>query len=295
MSGSLLLFLAGDTAWAAVNQFGWTPSALAVHSLGAVFLVAYTLLGAAALAPAMGEIGEPATARQPRLSPTLLGMLTTASLIAPCLLLIQAFRHRITDGVAIGVGSVALFLLVVTRMAQLLGQVEAQAGQLRQLSRVDELTGLPNRRAWSAELGGAIDRARRDRSLLAVAMIDLDHFKRFNDQFGHPAGDRLLKGLGAAWTDQLRAVDQLARYGGEEFILLLPGASLEEANRVVDRMRAATMAGQTFSVGIAMWDGDEVAGDLVVRADEALYQAKADGRDRTVVAVVKTTAPAAVR
>jgi PleD family two-component response regulator len=127
-------------------------------------------------------------------------MLTGATLIAPAILLGEAFdndlaRHRV---VAVAIGSVALFLLVVTRMAQLLRQVERQAGQLRVLAREDALTGLPNRRAWSDELPAAIERARRDAVPLSVAMIDLDHFKTFNDGFGHQAGDRLLKSAASA-------------------------------------------------------------------------------------------------
>jgi PAS domain-containing protein len=87
---------------------------------------------------------------------------------------------------------------------------------LRALASIDALTGLPNRRAWTVELPIALERARRDRVPLSIAMIDLDHFKRFNDEFGHPAGDRLLKGVAAAWKEQIRAVDLLARYAGEE-------------------------------------------------------------------------------
>jgi diguanylate cyclase (GGDEF)-like protein len=211
-------------------------------------------------------------------------LLTAASLIAPAILAYQVWHHQVTDGIAIVVGSVALFLLVVTRMAQLLRQIERQSRQLSELTRVDELTGLPNRRAWSTELPAAIERARRDRVELSIAMLDLDHFKRFNDEYGHQAGDRLLKGATAAWSAQLRAVDQLARYGGEEFIVLLPGATAELATGVLERLRASTPAGQTFSAGVATWDGSETSEDLIARADQALYQAKAAGRDRILVA-----------
>jgi diguanylate cyclase (GGDEF)-like protein len=178
----------------------------------------------------------------------------------------------------------ALFLLVVTRMAQLMRQIERQARQLSQLIRVDELTGLPNRRAWSVELPAAIERARRDQVALSVAMLDLDHFKHFNDEYGHQAGDRLLKSVASAWSGQLRAVDQLARYGGEEFIVLLPAADEELATSVLERLRGVRPAGQTFSAGVATWDGIETSEELIARSDEALYQAKAAGRDRIVVA-----------
>jgi diguanylate cyclase (GGDEF)-like protein len=119
---------------------------------------------------------------------------------------------------------------------------------------------------------------------LTVAMLDLDHFKRFNDEHGHQAGDRLLRSVTAAWSGKLRTVDQLARYGGEEFIVLLPGAGAELATTVLERLRSATPAGQTFSAGVATWDGTETSEELLARSDEALYRAKRTGRDRTVVA-----------
>jgi diguanylate cyclase (GGDEF)-like protein len=123
-------------------------------------------------------------------------------------------------------------------------------------------------------------------------MVDLDHFKRFNDEFGHQAGDRLLKAAAAAWREQLRAVDHLARYGGEEFILLLPAADTLAADAIVARLLAATPAGQTFSAGIATWDGAETSDELVARADAALYAAKKAGRNRWLVAATAVPADA---
>ena len=115
-------------------------------------------------------------------------------------------------------------------------------------------------------------------------MLDLDRFKRFNDEYGHQAGDRLLKTAAAAWSGQLRTVDHLARYGGEEFIVLLPTASAELATMVLERLRSATPAGQTFSAGVATWDRNETSEELIARADQALYEAKDAGRDRIQVA-----------
>jgi diguanylate cyclase (GGDEF)-like protein len=284
LAGALLLYLAGDATWAVINYVGLEPSPAAVKLLQINFLIAYVLFGAAGLHPSVREVGQRATQRTLRLSPALLALLTVASLIAPGILAYQVWRHQVTDGVAIVVGSMALFLLVVTRMAQLLRQIEKQSQQLSQLTRVDELTGLPNRRAWSAELPAAIERARRDRVPLSIAMLDLDRFKRFNDDYGHQAGDRLLKTATAAWAAQLRAVDQLARYGGEEFIALLPGATTELATGVLERLRPVTPAGQTFSAGVATWDGNETSEELIARADQALYQAKDAGRDRIHIA-----------
>jgi diguanylate cyclase len=284
MVASLLIFLGGDTAWTVITYFNWTTPPVVARLLGAVFLCAYACFGMAGLHPSMREVGQPAHARDVRLNPRLLGVLAAASLLAPGVLAFELARGRVTDGAAIVVGSVTLFLLVVTRMAQLLRRVEAQAVQLRELARVDELTGLPNRRAWAAELPRAMERSRRDGSALSIALLDLDHFKRFNDEFGHPAGDRLLKSASAAWRAALRASDELVRYGGEEFIILLPAADSREAAILIERLRPVTPAGQTFSAGVATWDTLETSDELVARVDQSLYHAKKQGRDRTSIA-----------
>jgi diguanylate cyclase (GGDEF)-like protein len=115
-------------------------------------------------------------------------------------------------------------------------------------------------------------------------MLDVDHFKQFNDSYGHPAGDRLLKEAAAVWQTHVRTVDHLARYGGEEFIVLLPDAGADQAQQILDRMRVATPLGQTFSAGIATWRPEESADELLARADAALYAAKHAGRNRIAVA-----------
>ncbi|MFL5894160.1 MAG: GGDEF domain-containing protein [Thermoleophilaceae bacterium] len=171
--------------------------------------------------------------------------------------------------------------LIATEAAVTLERVELLS-RLESIARTDDLTGLPNRRAWEEELPREVLRSRRDRRPLCVAMVDLDHFKRYNDERGHPAGDRLLKQAAAAWNDALRGTDILARYGGEEFALALPSCPPDEAMVVVERLRAATPEGETCSAGIASWDGDESAGSLLARADAALYEAKRRGRDRSV-------------
>jgi diguanylate cyclase (GGDEF)-like protein len=142
------------------------------------------------------------------------------------------------------------------------------------LAHTDELTGLPNRRAWNEELLRASARAERDGRPMAIAMLDLDRFKDYNDAHGHQSGDRLLKEAAAAWRAELREGDVLARYGGEEFAVALHHCALEEAREIVERMRGATPGGVTCSAGIASSDGSE-----------ALYEAKAAGRDRTVAGV----------
>jgi len=152
--------------------------------------------------------------------------------------------------------------------------------QLEGLARSDPLTGLANRRSWN----DAIASAMRDQTALCVAMIDLDHFKQYNDEYGHAAGDRLLKASAAAWRSHLRSDDVLARIGGEEFAVLLPRCSLTDAADVLERLRRATPSGVTASIGVAEILPDEDPNDLLARADAALYEAKSAGRDRLLAA-----------
>ncbi len=166
---------------------------------------------------------------------------------------------------------------VAIERADLLARLEAVA-------RTDDLTGLANRRAWDEHLPRELARAGREKRPLCVAMLDLDHFKEYNDERGHQAGDRLLKQVSAAWREMLRPSDLLARYGGEEFGLVLPNCPLPKGLDVVERLREYTVAGQTCSAGIAVWDGEETSESLVRRADSALYEAKNAGRDQSVTA-----------
>jgi diguanylate cyclase (GGDEF)-like protein len=147
-------------------------------------------------------------------------------------------------------------------------------------AQTDPLTGLPNRRAWDAQ----VKRRAADGSRMVIAMIDFDHFKTFNDTYGHPAGDRLLKATAAAWRDQLRGGDLLARLGGEEFGLLLPDCDAAVATEVTERLRSAVSDNWTCSAGIAVGEPGETPEALIARADRALYEAKAAGRDRTQLA-----------
>jgi diguanylate cyclase (GGDEF)-like protein/PAS domain S-box-containing protein len=154
--------------------------------------------------------------------------------------------------------------------------------KLESLALTDELTGLANRRAWDEGLERELARARRHSHRLCVAMLDLDHFKDFNDEHGHPAGDDLLREAAQAWQPLVRVTDLLARYGGEEFALAFPSWPMEPALTVVERLRAAMPRDQTCSAGLVVWDGEESGDELVARADAALYEAKRGGRDRTV-------------
>jgi diguanylate cyclase (GGDEF)-like protein len=125
-------------------------------------------------------------------------------------------------------------------------------------------------------------RRRRNEDPISIAILDLDHFKRFNDTRGHQAGDRLLVESAAAWRIALREGDVVARIGGEEFAILMLDATLEMARVAVERVRKATPEEQTTSAGLAEWDREEDVTSLLRRADDALYAAKREGRDRAV-------------
>jgi xylose isomerase len=124
-------------------------------------------------------------------------------------------------------------------------------------------------------------------ALMTVALLDLDHFKRFNDTSSHDAGDGLLRDAAAVWQQALREVDVLARWGGEEFVVLFPDTTPDVAALILDRPRMGTPLGQTCSVGVASIEraaeGDGLV-DAIRRADSALYEAKGTGRGRIVVA-----------
>ncbi len=167
---------------------------------------------------------------------------------------------------------------------RLFDQLRAHSSQLIVLIRTDPLTGVGNRRAWDEELEAALKRSEDEHSPLCVALIDVDHFKEFNDGRGHQAGDRLLKEITAGWRSQLRDGDTLARLGGDEFAIVLPGCPLDAAHRIMQRLWGDVPAGQTCSMGLAAWDWIESTADLIARADAALYEAKENGRNRIVVA-----------
>jgi diguanylate cyclase (GGDEF)-like protein/PAS domain S-box-containing protein len=166
---------------------------------------------------------------------------------------------------------------VASDLEELLHRVEA-------IARTDELTGMANRRAWDEELRRELARAARLGHRLCVVLLDLDHFKRFNDERGHQAGDALLRDAAIAWRMRIRVTDFIARYGGEEFALILPDCPPDEALTILERLRVSTPEGQTCSAGVAYWDGSESPETLVGRADKALYEAKRAGRDRIITA-----------
>jgi diguanylate cyclase (GGDEF)-like protein/PAS domain S-box-containing protein len=168
----------------------------------------------------------------------------------------------------------------VTELKQIEAEREELLGQVQDLARQDALTGLPNRRFLQELMPREMARARRSRSPLCLAIIDIDHFKSYNDTHGHLAGDEVLCACAREWDGALRGEDTLVRFGGEEFLVLLPETELEQAAEIVERLRRQTPMGQTCSAGLALWDRVESTDDLLRRADEALYLAKAGGRDQ---------------
>jgi diguanylate cyclase (GGDEF)-like protein/PAS domain S-box-containing protein len=168
----------------------------------------------------------------------------------------------------------------VTELKQIEAEREELLVKVQEMARHDSLTGLPNRRALEEQLPQAMARSRRDRSPLSVAILDIDHFKDYNDTHGHLAGDEVLRACARAWDSVLRAEDTIVRFGGEEFLVLLPGTSVEQAGEIIERLRMETPMEQTCSAGLAGWDYAESIDDLLGRADQALYLAKASGRNQ---------------
>jgi len=169
---------------------------------------------------------------------------------------------------------------------------QALLAHLEEIAQTDALTNLPNRRAWDEELVRAVARSCRIDEPLALAMVDVDDFKSFNDTFGHAAGDGFLAEAARCWRASLRVTDFLARYGGEEFAVLLPGCTCEQASALAERLRSETPGLLTCSIGVALFDGAEDPDSLVRRADAALYDAKRLGRDRVVTARPRSVPPA---
>ncbi len=175
-------------------------------------------------------------------------------------------------------------LQVLANAAQTQVALRRHVDELSALARTDALTGAANRRAMVEALERDLQRVTRSGGAMAVAMLDMDRFKAYNDRFGHPSGDLLLQRAATAWRGELRACDVLARWGGEEFCVLLSDCHAAGALEAVERLRTVVPGGQTCSIGVACWDGREDVQAIVGRADVALYDAKHAGRDRTVLA-----------
>jgi diguanylate cyclase (GGDEF)-like protein len=186
--------------------------------------------------------------------------------------------------------------LAMTLHAALVGLVVARlVSELQRLSRHDALTGLLNRRAMEEALNAQLKRSERTHEPFVVMMLDLDHFKRINDRYGHPVGDDALKHVAALLQSAMRASDSVGRFGGEEFVLLLSNTPMAQAEPVAEKIRdllhQSPLASSTesialsVSIGVAQWqeNGEDVS-RVLSRADAALFQAKVQGRNRVVAA-----------
>ena len=168
-------------------------------------------------------------------------------------------------------------------------ELKVAHAKIEELAQIDELTGLLNRRYVMRNLNEEMARAQRSGELCAVAIIDLDFFKRINDGFGHPAGDEVLRGFALTLAANVREVDRLGRYGGEEFLLVLPGSSKEQATTALERLRQIVAdldwssisdgLRVTMSAGVAQVRPHDAPDDILARADAALYRAKDVGRN----------------
>jgi diguanylate cyclase (GGDEF)-like protein len=175
----------------------------------------------------------------------------------------------------------------------LVAAVFARAQRARLLSNAlsrDSLTGLLKHADIKEQVAIELERALRGGSQASVVMLDIDHFKKVNDSYGHPAGDNVIRALANLLRQRLRRVDSLGRYGGEEFLAVLPECPPEQAQRIIDEIRQrfadlrfiveGTEFAVTLSAGISCTDADISASELLERADRALYAAKESGRDR---------------
>jgi diguanylate cyclase (GGDEF)-like protein len=194
-------------------------------------------------------------------------------------------------------------VLITTRVAQIVSSIRYKLEQSRQeladalakmqaMASHDELTGLANRRHMQSLLEEEVKRVRRQEQPMTVAILDLDHFKHINDTYGHQVGDEVLRHFADLASTALREVDILARWGGEEFLLLCPASTDIHAITGLNRLRTLLQNSSllpelpalkvTFSAGVAHYMDGEAIKETIARADKALYQAKANGRDRIV-------------
>ncbi len=160
-------------------------------------------------------------------------------------------------------------------------------GELQRIAQTDSLTGLLNRGAFEVVLSRDVRRCQRSGATLGVMLIDLDYFKQVNDSFGHAVGDRVLRCISTALVNRIRPSDVLSRYGGEEFVVLLRESGAEEAQSAAERIRADIETLEdlpeglslTASIGVAVSLPGESPDELLLRADEALYRSKREGRN----------------
>ncbi|TVQ20560.1 MAG: diguanylate cyclase [Leptolyngbya sp. DLM2.Bin15] len=210
--------------------------------------------------------------------------------------LLKAFELGAVDYVTKPFSSAELLARVRTHLElkHTRDQLQRVLSEVQRMATIDSLTGVLNRRCLFDIANREFERSQRYGSVFTLLMLDVDHFKRINDTYGHRVGDEVLKELTQAIQRSLRQVDQFGRYGGEEFVIVLPEIPLHLARQVGDRLRMLSSQlsvptkndpiSLTVSIGIAAYDPqDKAVEDIFERADRALYQAKAEGRDRCCV------------
>ena len=182
--------------------------------------------------------------------------------------------------------------------SSMVGELQRDMERIRQQAITDGLTGLANRKAFDEQMGRIVNDAKRDGEIFSLIMIDIDHFKSFNDKYGHQVGDQVLRLVAMTLISEVKGQDMAARYGGEEFAIILPGTNGNAASAAAENLRKAVEKkevinratdenlGQiTISLGVAQYyGGGETMEDLIRRADIALYQSKNKGRNQYTLA-----------
>lgn len=187
------------------------------------------------------------------------------------------------------------YIFIFRPMAQTItadrAALEALNRELERLASTDTLTGAFNRRRFQELATRECAAARRNGAMLSLVLLDIDHFKLFNDEHGHDTGDAVLREVAGVLRDNLRENDYLVRWGGEEFLIFAPGANANAGQALAEKLRARVAAHKvaglhdvTISVGVVTVDGSAVMDVAIRRADEALYRAKANGRNQVCIA-----------
>ncbi len=250
--------------------------------MNALFSLGIVLMALAALTADAPDIRRPSHDSGRIISPPRAVALGLGTMALPVLIALGV-RGDVDSGVRIlAAASILVNALVVWRAVLLLGIVVEQKAELARVARTDALTGLPNRRSWDYELDRAVAFADSSGRGLTLAVIDLDGFKEFNDEHGHPAGDALLESCARRWRDVLPAVGYLARYGGDEFTLLLPDVDVDVVRQSLEMLRRSTPLPVTVSIGYAVHRFGDTGAQTFEDADAAMYVAKDRGRNQVV-------------
>jgi diguanylate cyclase (GGDEF)-like protein len=295
---AVALLIAGDSTSAALSLF----TSSSTNNYDVIWLASYLAWGMAALHPSMRSLSQSSAAGELKFTRGRLVALTLAVLVAPGILTVQRLSGSSIDVWAIVTGSVVMFVLVVSRMNLAIVQIVSANRERERLqdhlvyqAAHDSLTELPNRAQAMRMIEAALSRGQRSSAMTGLLFVDLDGFKAVNDNFGHRAGDDVLRCVAQRMQDTIRGGDVVARLGGDEFIVLLEpldteSSAVDVAERIVLAASApiTTAAGDKVrigaSVGIAIsHDGFTDPEQLLNEADVATYRAKAAGRGRAEV------------